>query len=74
MGSPSLPRRVARTASDGQIRDERLQYFSIRYFARNVDNLLVGWRFGAQAVGVLQGPERQLSLPVKSWIKLSYGL
>src|ERR1035437_893472 len=25
--------------------------FSINYFARNTDNLLVGWRFGAPALG-----------------------
>ena len=25
--------------------------FSLNYFAGNADNLLVGWRFGAQALG-----------------------
>jgi O-antigen/teichoic acid export membrane protein len=48
---PGRPRRVAGTGSMIQFALTVYGRFSFNYFARNVDNLLVGWRFNAQALG-----------------------
>ncbi len=48
---PRLPRRVAGTASVVRFAMHVYGQFSVNYFARNTDNLLVGWRFNAQALG-----------------------
>ena len=48
---PSLPRRVAGTASAMRFATNIYGRFSVNYFARNMDNLLVGWHFGAQSLG-----------------------
>ena len=48
---PSLPRRVGGTASTVQFAMHVYGRFSVNYGARNTDNLLVGWRFNAQALG-----------------------
>src|SRR6266478_8355865 len=48
---PRLPRRVAGTASVVRFAMHVYGQFSVNYFARNTDNLLVGWRFSAQALG-----------------------
>jgi PST family polysaccharide transporter len=48
---PSLPRRVPGTASMVRFALHVYGRFSVNYFARNMDNLLVGWRFGANSLG-----------------------
>jgi PST family polysaccharide transporter len=48
---PSLPRRVTGTACMVQFAMHVYGRFSVNYFARNMDNVLVGWRFNAQALG-----------------------
>jgi O-antigen/teichoic acid export membrane protein/glycosyltransferase involved in cell wall biosynthesis len=48
---PSLPRRVPGTASMVKFAINVYGRFTVNYFARNVDNLLVGWRFGAIPLG-----------------------
>lgn len=48
---PGLPRRVAGTRSLVSFAMSVYGRFSINYFSRNVDNLLVGWRFGATSLG-----------------------
>jgi polysaccharide transporter, PST family len=48
---PSLPRRARGTASLVRYAISVYGHFSINYFARNMDNVLVGWRFGAQPLG-----------------------
>lgn len=48
---PSLPRRVPGTGSMVRFAINVYGHFSINYFARNLDNVLVGWRFGAQPLG-----------------------
>ena len=48
---PSLPRRVAGTASMVKFAMHVYGRFSVNYGARNTDNVLVGWRFNAQALG-----------------------
>jgi len=48
---PSLPRRVPGTADMARFAINVYGRFSVNYAARNLDNLLVGWRFNAQALG-----------------------
>jgi O-antigen/teichoic acid export membrane protein len=48
---PGRPRRVAATGSMVRFALHVYGRFSFNYFARNVDNLLVGWRFNAQSLG-----------------------
>ena len=48
---PALPRRVVGTESMVRFAIQVYGRFSFNYFSRNMDNLLVGWRFNAQALG-----------------------
>lgn len=48
---PSLPRRVAGTVSMVKFAMHVYGRFGVNYGARNMDNVLVGWRFNAQALG-----------------------
>jgi len=48
---PGPPRRVEGTASLVRFALHIYGRFTVNYFARNMDNLLVGWRFNAQALG-----------------------
>lgn len=48
---PSLPRRAAGTASMVRFAMHVYGRFSVNYGARNMDNVLVGWRFNAQSLG-----------------------
>jgi O-antigen/teichoic acid export membrane protein len=48
---PRLPRRTVGTGSMVRFAMHVYGRFTINYFARNVDNLLVGWRFGAHSLG-----------------------
>lgn len=48
---PSLPRRVAGTASMARFAMHVFGRFSVNYAGRNLDNVLVGLRFNAQALG-----------------------
>lgn len=48
---PSRPWKVAGTGSTVRFALSVYGRFSFNYFARNLDNLLVGWRFNAQALG-----------------------
>src|SRR2546428_4854049 len=48
---PGPPRRVAGTGSMVRFAIHVYGRFSLNYFARNTDNLLVGWRFNAQSLG-----------------------
>lgn len=48
---PRLPTRRAGTWAVAVFSANVYSIFSINYFARNVDNLLVGWRFNAVALG-----------------------
>ena len=49
--TPSLPRRVDGTGAMVRFALHVYGRFSFNYFARNFDNLLIGWRFNAQALG-----------------------
>jgi polysaccharide transporter, PST family len=48
---PSLPRRVTGTASMVRFAMNVYGRFTLNYFTRNTDNLLVGWRFGSISLG-----------------------
>jgi len=48
---PGHPRRVVGTGSMIRFAVNVYGRFSFNYFARNVDNLLIGWRFNAQSLG-----------------------
>jgi len=49
---PSLPRRAVGTASMVKYAMKVYGRFGVNYFGQNMDNLLVGWRFSAQALGL----------------------
>lgn len=49
--TPGPPRRAHATAAMTKFAMFTYGRFSMNYFARNADNLLVGWRFGAPALG-----------------------
>ncbi len=48
---PSFPRRTGKTAAMVWFTAKVYGQFSIRYSTQNIDNLLVGWRFNAAALG-----------------------
>jgi PST family polysaccharide transporter len=48
---PGLPRRVAGTGSMVRFAAHVYGRFTLNYASRNMDNLLVGWRFNAVALG-----------------------
>ncbi len=48
---PGFPRRAAGTGSVLRFALHTYGRFTVNYFARNTDNLLVGWRFSAQSLG-----------------------
>lgn len=48
---PGSPRRVEGTGSMLQFAIHTYGTFSVNYFSRNTDNLLVGWRFDARSLG-----------------------
>lgn len=48
---PGLPRRVAGTGLMVRFAAHVYGRFTFNYFSRNLDNLLVGWRFNAQSLG-----------------------
>jgi O-antigen/teichoic acid export membrane protein len=48
---PSWPRRVAGTGSGLKFAMNVYLHFAFSYSTRNIDNLLVGWRYGAPTLG-----------------------
>jgi PST family polysaccharide transporter len=48
---PGFPRRVAGTRNMVQFAMHVYGRFTVNYFSRNSDNMLVGWRYGAGALG-----------------------
>lgn len=48
---PSLPRRTGKTATMVRFAAKVYGQFGVRYSTMNLDNLLVGWRFNAVALG-----------------------
>lgn len=48
---PGVPRRAAGTGSMLRFALNVYSRFGVNYFARNTDNLLIGWRFGSYSLG-----------------------
>jgi PST family polysaccharide transporter len=70
---PSWPTRVPGTASGFRFAMNVYWHFAFNYLTRNTDNLLVGWRFGAQALGFYKKaydlfilPQTQLLAPLSA--------
>jgi O-antigen/teichoic acid export membrane protein len=70
---PSRPGRAAGTASGLKFAMNVYSHFAFSYSTRNTDNLLVGWRFGAQSLGFYKKaydlfvlPETQLLAPLSA--------
>jgi len=61
--TPRLPRRVAGTGSMVRFALNVYGRFTVNYFARNTDNLLVGWRFDSQALGFYKKAYDLFALP-----------
>jgi O-antigen/teichoic acid export membrane protein len=49
--TPGLPRQIANTIPMLRFAMHVYGRFTVNYFSRNTDNLLVGWRFNAQSLG-----------------------
>lgn len=69
---PSLPRRAKGTADVVRFAMHVYGRFTVNYCDRNMDNLLVGWRFGPNSLGLYKKaydlfvlPANQLLLPVQ---------
>ena len=65
---PGLPRRVAGTADMVRFAMNVYGRFSVNYFARNMDNLLVGWRFDAQSLGFYKKAYDLFALPTSQLV------
>lgn len=70
---PSWPGRVSGTGSGFKFAMNVYSHFAFSYLTRNTDNLLVGWRFGAPALGFYKKaydlfvlPETQLLAPLSA--------
>jgi O-antigen/teichoic acid export membrane protein len=70
---PSLPGQAKGTGSGFRFAMNVYSHFAFNYLTRNMDNLLVGWRFGAPALGFYKKaydlfvvPEQQLLSPLSA--------
>ena len=70
---PSRPGRASGTGSGLKFAMNVYSHFAFSYLTRNTDNLLVGWRFGARALGFYKKaydlfvlPETQLLAPLSA--------
>ena len=70
---PSWPGRASGTGSGLKFAMNVYSHFAFSYLTRNTDNLLVGWRFGARALGFYKKaydlfvlPETQLLSPMSA--------
>jgi len=61
---PSLPRRTPGTAAVVKFAMNVYSHFSLSYFSGNTDNLLVGWRYGAGALGFYKKAFDLFTIPV----------
>jgi O-antigen/teichoic acid export membrane protein len=70
---PSRPGRASGTASGLRFAMNVYSHFAFGYLTRNADNLLIGWRYGARALGFYKRaydlfvlPETQLLAPMSA--------
>ncbi len=67
---PSLPKRIAGTGSTVEFATHVYGRFSVDYFARNMDNLLVGWRFGSGPLGFYKKAYDLFALPANQLLSV----
>jgi PST family polysaccharide transporter len=60
---PGLPRRGVGTGPTVRFAMNTYGQFAMNYFTRNLDNLLVGWRFGSQPLGFYKKAYDLFALP-----------
>ncbi|MFP5235168.1 MAG: lipopolysaccharide biosynthesis protein [Acidobacteriota bacterium] len=65
---PRLPRRVPGIRDAIRFTSHITGRYSINYFARNADNLLVGWRFGAHSLGFYKKAYDLFALPANQLV------
>jgi len=65
---PGLPRRVNGTASMVVFAMNVYGRFGVNYLARNMDNVLVGWRFDAQSLGFYKKAYDLFALPASVFV------
>lgn len=61
---PGLPQRRAGTAETLKFAAHISTRYSVNYFVRNFDNLLVGWRFGANPLGYYKKAYDLFAMPM----------
>jgi polysaccharide transporter, PST family len=66
---PSLPRRAEGTVAAMRFAINVYGRFSIEYLAQNMDNVLVGWRFGAQPLGFYKKAYDLFALPANQLVR-----
>jgi len=62
---PGLPRRDDRTIPALRFAIYTYGCFTVGYFMRNMDNLLIGWRFGPEALGLYKKAFDLFTIPVE---------
>lgn len=65
---PRMPRRVPGVRDAMRFFSHITGRYSINYFARNADNLLVGWRFGAHSLGFYKKAYDLFALPANQLV------
>lgn len=65
---PRLPRRVPGVRDAIKFSSHITGRYSVNYFARNADNLLVGWRFGAHSLGFYKKAYDLFALPANQLV------
>lgn len=68
---PGLPRRRAGTRKTLWFATNISTRFSVNYFVRNFDNLLVGWRFGANPLGFYKKAYDLFAMPLGQIVSLN---
>jgi PST family polysaccharide transporter len=68
---PGLPRRKAETMRTLNFAGHITVRYSMNYFVRNFDNLLVGWRFGANPLGYYKKAFDLFALPLTQIVSLN---
>lgn len=68
---PGLPRRCAGTRDTLGFAAHISARYSVNYFVRNFDNLLVGWRFGANPLGFYKKAYDLFALPLTQIVSLN---
>jgi O-antigen/teichoic acid export membrane protein len=66
---PSLPRRIGGTGSMVRYSIHVYGRFNVEYMAHNMDNVLVGWRFGASSLGFYKKAYDLFALPANQLVR-----